>query len=62
MSPNDVFTFYDKNWSKVSRELKLGKNTTSYWRKVGYIPMPMQLKIQQRTNGELIADINKQQE
>ena len=59
MSIEDVYIMFDRNWAKIARELNLGRNTAAYWRKIGYIPMPMQLKIQKITCGNLIADMNK---
>ena len=59
MTINEVFKFFGENWSEVCRELKLGKNTSRYWLKIGYIPMPMQLRIQDLTDDKLIADVNK---
>jgi len=59
MNVEDVYIMFDKNWAKVARELKLGRNTAAYWRKIGYIPMPMQIKIQHATFNNLLADINK---
>jgi len=59
MNVDEVYIKFDRNWAKIARELNLGRNTAAYWRKIGYIPMPMQIKIQLATRGSLIADINK---
>lgn len=59
MNVDELYVFFDSNWCKIARELKLGVNTVSYWRKIGYIPMATQLKIQKATVGKLVADINK---
>jgi hypothetical protein len=59
MTIQDVYKHFGSNWSEAARELKLGRNTSRYWLKVGYIPMPMQLRIENLTRGRLIADVNK---
>ncbi len=41
---------------KLCYALKLTGQSITYWKKIGKIPESNQLRIQQLTNGELIAD------
>lgn len=61
MTIEEVHTFFEASWTKAMRGLKLGVNTYQHWVKVGYIPMPAQIKIQKLTKGKLLADINKKE-
>jgi len=60
MTINDVYEFYNKNWSELTRELKFGKNTYQGWLRKGYIPIATQLRIEKDTNGELKSDLTLQ--
>ncbi len=62
MKIDEVHEFFEGNWTKAMRGLKLGVNTYQHWIKIGYIPMPAQIKIQKTTKGKLLADINKKEE
>jgi hypothetical protein len=59
MNIEEVRAYFDGSWTQAMRGLKLGVNTYQHWVKIGYIPMPAQIKIQKSTKGKLIADINK---
>lgn len=60
MTIQEVYDYYWRNWSEATRCLGMGKNSYQYWKKIGYIPMPTQKKIEKATNGRLVADINKE--
>ena len=62
MDIKEVHEFFEKNWTKAMRGLRLGVNTYQHWMKIGYIPMPAQMKIEKLTKGKLIADVNKKKE
>jgi len=55
MTINEVYEYYNQNWCEVSRELKIGVNSYQHWIKIGYIPRPMQVRIELKTNGKLTA-------
>lgn len=55
MSIEDVYKFYQCNWSEAARKLGLSQKTHINWRKIGYIPMATQLRIQNLTDGKLKA-------
>jgi len=59
MKIEEVYEQYYQNWSRAMRELGFSKNTYQLWLKSGYIPMPSQLKIEETTNGKLLADVTK---
>ena len=43
MDSVDVLSHFG-SWTNAMRELKFGVNTYQHWVKVGYIPMPAQIK------------------
>jgi hypothetical protein len=45
------------NWARLSRELGFGSNTYQGWIKKGYIPYTTQLRIEKKTLGEFLANI-----
>jgi hypothetical protein len=55
MTVDEVYNYYDKNWSKMTRDLGLGASTYRVWIKRGVVPYRIQLVIQDRTNNKLIA-------
>lgn len=57
MKLNEVYEYYDKNWSKVCRELKIGTTTIQKWRERKYIPIKSQMILEKRTNGLFKAKI-----
>jgi len=59
MNVTQLHEFYNKNWSHMSRELNLGKNTYQTWVRNGYIPIPTQIKIEKATKGKLKADLGR---
>ncbi len=59
MTIDEVFNHYKCNWGELIREVGLGVNTPRYWRKIGYIPIPMQNRIERATRGALKADYSK---
>lgn len=59
MTVRELHAAYGYNWSECMRELKLGCNTYKRWLVNGYIPHPMQLRIEALTNGKLKADVEK---
>ncbi len=61
MTIQEVYDYGYRNWAATMDNFGLGRNTYQYWLRVGYIPMPMQLRIEKITNGELKADVNKAQ-
>lgn len=58
MDTVDVLSHFG-SWTNAMRELKFGVNTYQHWVKIGYIPMPAQIKIEKLTKKKLVADINK---
>ncbi len=59
MQITEVKDFFGGCWTHAMRSLKFGVNTYQHWVKIGYIPMPSQIKIQKLSKGKLIADVNK---
>ena len=57
MTIDEIYIHYDKNWSQVARELKIGVNTYQGWIKKGYIPIETQTKIEKQTKGLFKADL-----
>lgn len=60
MTLEDVIAYY-KNGNRACKELGLTRQNVTTWKKKGYIPAGVQLKIQKMTNGALkasITDIN----
>lgn len=57
MSIDDVYEYFESNWSHATRTLGLGHNTYLNWKKIGYIPMATQRKIEKKTKGKLKADV-----
>ncbi len=55
MKISEIHEFYGNNWTKAMRSLKLGANTYQNWVRIGYIPIPTQLKIERATRGALVA-------
>ena len=51
MTLNQIYEHYGRNWSKTSRELKIGTTTLQNWVKRGYIPIRSQMVIEARTKG-----------
>lgn len=62
MRINEVHEMFDHNWCRAMRELGFGVNTYQHWRKNGYIPMRAQLRIEEKTNGILRADLREHAE
>lgn len=62
MTLDELHKFYGRNWSRVARELGLGKNTARAWIKKGYIPMHTQLRIEKLTEGKLLAEVTKKKD
>jgi hypothetical protein len=60
MSVDDVYNYYDQNWSRAMRDLGFGVNTYQNWIKNGYIPIATQRKIENITTGRLKADYKQQ--
>jgi hypothetical protein len=56
MRVEQVYAYFNFNWSEVSRELDVAMTTIHHWRKKGYIPLPAQKMIEAATGGELVAD------
>jgi hypothetical protein len=59
ISIDALYNHYEKNWTKLTKELGLGVNTYQNWLRKGYIPYSTQTKIQEKTNGVFIANIQK---
>lgn len=47
---------YFKSGYQLKRDYGLSSNSFGNWKKLGYIPMPTQIRLEQLTNGELKAD------
>jgi len=62
MTAQELFIAYGNNWSEMMRELKLGVNTYKHWMKIGYIPMPMQKRIEAMTGGRFKSDLTIKRE
>ena len=56
MTLEEMYEYYGCNWSKLSRELKIGTTTVKKWRDRGSIPPRSQLVLEQRTKGLFLAD------
>jgi hypothetical protein len=54
---NDIYEYYQKNWVTVGRELRVGSTSLYNWKKIGYIPIASQIKIEKRTKGLFVADL-----
>lgn len=46
--------------AKLCSALNIHRQSIRQWRKQGYVPHKHQIKIQQLTNGRLIADLKKE--
>ncbi len=57
MTLEEVYDYYSKNWSKITRELKLGTTTLRNWKRRGFIPIRSQMLIEERTGGLFKASI-----
>lgn len=57
MKLSQVYTYFGGSWPKVASALGLTKPGVYRWEREGYIPYKAQLKIQEATNGDLIASI-----
>lgn len=57
MTLEEVYDYYDNNWSKMTRELKLGTTTLRNWKTRGFIPIRSQMLIEKRTGGLFKASI-----
>ena len=62
MTIPQVYDYYWRNWANAMRQLGFARNTHHYWRKIKYIPIPTQLKIEEITKGDLKADVDKSNE
>jgi len=51
MTIDEIHEFYHFNWTELTRELNLGKNTYQGWVRKGYIPMSTQIRIEKITSG-----------
>ena len=56
MKINDIKCGYD-SWAEAMRRLGLGINTYTYWKKIGYIPIPMQRRIEKVSRGVFKSDV-----
>lgn len=59
MKIEEVRGYFENNWTRAMRALKLGANSYQNWLRIGYIPIPTQLKIEKATKGALVAEVNK---
>jgi len=57
MTIDEIYTYYNRNWSQVARELKIGVTTYTKWLKKGYIPIETQVAIEKKTNGLFKANL-----
>lgn len=51
----EVHEYFGKNWKRMARELGFSRHVDTYWRRLGYIPIATQMKIEHRTGGALKA-------
>jgi hypothetical protein len=56
MKMKDIKNEYE-SWADAMRKLGLGVNTYMYWKKIGYIPIPMQRRIEKASNGFFKSDL-----
>lgn len=59
MTIDEIHEFYHFNWTELTRELNLGKNTYQGWVRKGYIPMSTQIRIEKITSGKLKSELTK---
>ncbi len=61
MKLDDIYHYYDCNWAKVARELKLGSTTLQKWKAKGYVPIRSQMVIEKRSQGLFKANLRHAQ-
>lgn len=59
ISIDTLYNHFDKNWTKLTKELGLGVNTYQHWLRQGYIPYASQKKIEEKSNGLFKANFQK---
>lgn len=52
MTVDEVFNYFGSNVA-IAKALGMTRNTPLYWRRVGYVPMYIQLRLEIITNGKL---------
>ena len=57
MKLDDLYEYYQKSWVNVMRQTGVGSTSLLNWRKLGYIPIVSQLKIETNTNGLFQANL-----
>jgi len=57
MTLDDLMDYYGTIY-KVSKGLGLSPSSAYHWWRLGYVPIETQIRIQEKTNGALVADIN----
>jgi len=57
MKLEDLVTKYG-TYANAFRTLGMGSSSYAAWRKSGFIPINTQMKIEQMTNGDLVADMS----
>lgn len=61
MTYKETLLFYGSDY-QIAKHLGLSPTTPKHWRRIGYIPIPMQIKIEEDTKGILKAAIGKHAE
>lgn len=56
MKLNELYEYFECNWTRVARETGFGLTTLTLWRKKGEIPQRAQLIIERRLGGAFKAD------
>lgn len=57
MRLEDVLNYYGTAY-EMEKKHKLAHQNVSNWKRLGYIPIMTQMKIERLTNGELKADLS----
>lgn len=57
MTLEEVYNYCDRNWSEFTRRFGYSMGGVRLWRQKNGLPMKTQRRIQDLTNGELVADI-----
>jgi len=55
MTVDDIKDYY-VTWQNCMRKLSLSQNAYQHWQRYGYVPLRVQLLIEEQTNGILKAD------